>query len=132
MTCCKRMRRRAASLARAASAGRTAAAGRIADLACLTSAHARSSAGPDPITFIPSSSIGGVRMTRHGLMVSLVFLVCSGAAAAQDFGGAGGAAGGAETSAANFVVGDIRIEGLQRISEGTVFNYLPVNIDRKS
>ena len=29
---------------------------------------------------------------------------------------------------ASFVVGDIRIEGLQRISEGTVFNYLPVNI----
>jgi outer membrane protein insertion porin family len=27
-----------------------------------------------------------------------------------------------------FVVGDIRIEGLQRISEGTVYNYLPVNI----
>jgi outer membrane protein insertion porin family len=29
---------------------------------------------------------------------------------------------------AAFTVGDIRIEGLQRISEGTVFNYLPVNI----
>ena len=28
----------------------------------------------------------------------------------------------------DFTVGDIRIEGLQRISEGTVFNYLPVNI----
>src|SRR5512138_3983493 len=28
----------------------------------------------------------------------------------------------------DFVVGDIRIEGLQRISEGTVYNYLPVNI----
>jgi outer membrane protein insertion porin family len=28
----------------------------------------------------------------------------------------------------DFIVGDIRIEGLQRISEGTVFNYLPVNI----
>lgn len=28
----------------------------------------------------------------------------------------------------NFTVGDIRVEGLQRISEGTVFNYLPVNI----
>jgi outer membrane protein insertion porin family len=28
----------------------------------------------------------------------------------------------------DFVVGDIRVEGLQRISEGTVFNYLPVNI----
>lgn len=27
-----------------------------------------------------------------------------------------------------FVVGDIRVEGLQRIAEGTVFNYLPVNI----
>src|SRR5882672_10917583 len=29
---------------------------------------------------------------------------------------------------ANFTVGDIKVEGLQRISEGTVFNYLPVNI----
>ena len=29
---------------------------------------------------------------------------------------------------ARFVVGEIRIEGLQRIAEGTVFNYLPVNI----
>ncbi|MBT77808.1 MAG: outer membrane protein assembly factor BamA [Chromatiales bacterium] len=28
----------------------------------------------------------------------------------------------------SFVVRDIRIEGLQRISDGTVFNYLPVNI----
>lgn len=28
----------------------------------------------------------------------------------------------------DFVVGDIRIEGLQRISEGTVYNYLPINI----
>ncbi|HKE93382.1 MAG TPA: outer membrane protein assembly factor BamA [Povalibacter sp.] len=31
-------------------------------------------------------------------------------------------------SAETFTVGDIRIEGLQRISEGTVYNYLPVNI----
>src|SRR5487761_812472 len=29
---------------------------------------------------------------------------------------------------AEFTVGDIKVEGLQRISEGTVFNYLPVNI----
>ena len=28
----------------------------------------------------------------------------------------------------DFVVRDMRVEGLQRISEGTVFNYLPVNI----
>jgi outer membrane protein insertion porin family len=34
----------------------------------------------------------------------------------------------AQTTDGPFTVGDIRIEGLQRISEGTVFNYLPVNI----
>jgi outer membrane protein insertion porin family len=34
----------------------------------------------------------------------------------------------AQTVQEPFTVGDIRIEGLQRISEGTVFNYLPVNI----
>src|SRR5215510_104018 len=28
----------------------------------------------------------------------------------------------------SFTVGDIRVEGLQRVSEGTVYNYLPVNI----
>jgi outer membrane protein insertion porin family len=27
-----------------------------------------------------------------------------------------------------FTVGDIRLEGLQRVTEGTVFNYLPINI----
>ncbi|HEY7930558.1 MAG TPA: POTRA domain-containing protein, partial [Steroidobacteraceae bacterium] len=31
-------------------------------------------------------------------------------------------------SPTDFVVRDIRVQGLQRISEGTVFNYLPVNI----
>jgi len=32
-----------------------------------------------------------------------------------------------------FVVNDMRVEGLQRISEGTVFNYLPINVgDRVS
>src|SRR6201988_40136 len=31
-------------------------------------------------------------------------------------------------SDADFTVGDIRVEGLQRVSEGTVYNYLPVNI----
>jgi outer membrane protein insertion porin family len=34
----------------------------------------------------------------------------------------------AQTAMGDFTVGDIRIEGLQRISEGTVYNYLPVNI----
>lgn len=34
----------------------------------------------------------------------------------------------ARSTTESFVVGDIRIEGLQRISEGTVYNYLPINI----
>lgn len=34
----------------------------------------------------------------------------------------------AEVSNARFTVFDIRVDGLERISEGTVFNYLPVNI----
>ncbi|MGH8258272.1 MAG: outer membrane protein assembly factor BamA [Steroidobacteraceae bacterium] len=65
-------------------------------------------------------------MMRHGLMISLVLLAGSTAAVAQDFGGIGGVA--SPDSTADFVIGDIRIEGLQRISEGTVFNYLPINI----
>jgi outer membrane protein insertion porin family len=35
---------------------------------------------------------------------------------------------GQQSADGDFVVRDIHIEGLQRISEGTVFNYLPVNI----
>jgi outer membrane protein insertion porin family len=34
----------------------------------------------------------------------------------------------AQSPGSDFTVGDIRVEGLQRISEGTVYNYLPVNI----
>ncbi|HTW37044.1 MAG TPA: outer membrane protein assembly factor BamA [Steroidobacteraceae bacterium] len=51
-------------------------------------------------------------------------------AAAQDLG-VGPAQPVEAESDANFTVGDIRVEGLQRISEGTVFNYLPVNIGDK-
>ena len=41
---------------------------------------------------------------------------------------AAGAAMGQGTAEDEFTVGDIKVEGLQRISEGTVYNYLPVNI----
>ncbi|MEJ2275187.1 MAG: outer membrane protein assembly factor BamA, partial [Woeseiaceae bacterium] len=34
----------------------------------------------------------------------------------------------AALAADEFVVRDMRVEGLQRISEGTVFNYLPINV----
>ncbi len=34
----------------------------------------------------------------------------------------------AVTAAEEFIVRDMRVEGLQRISEGTVFNYLPINV----
>ena len=40
----------------------------------------------------------------------------------------GGATSPALGTLAEFTVGDIRIEGLQRIAEGTVLNYLPVSI----
>ena len=33
--------------------------------------------------------------------------------------------------AEEFTVRDMRVEGLQRISEGTVFNYLPINVGDK-
>lgn len=36
--------------------------------------------------------------------------------------------GFSQALADEFVVGDMRVEGLQRISEGTVFNYLPINV----
>ena len=35
---------------------------------------------------------------------------------------------GAATAVPEFMVGNIRVEGLSRVSEGTVYNYLPVNI----
>jgi len=50
---------------------------------------------------------------RHGLYACLLFLMCGASAWAAD---------------GDWVVRNIRIEGLQRISEGTVFNYLPINI----
>lgn len=47
---------------------------------------------------------------------ALLALVCAGLLPAAGF------------TAEELVVRDMRVEGLQRISEGTVFNYLPINI----
>jgi outer membrane protein insertion porin family len=68
-------------------------------------------------------------MMRYGLVVSLPFLMFAGAslANAQDLG-VGPAQPVESESESTFTVGDIRVEGLQRISEGTVYNYLPINI----
>ncbi len=49
---------------------------------------------------------------RRCIVIASCVLLCVGTSRAQDA----------------FVVGEIRIEGLQRISEGTVYNYLPINI----
>ena len=56
---------------------------------------------------------------RLVLLASVALAVHSAIALAQ---------GQVSTSDADFTVGDIKVEGLQRITEGTVFNYLPVNI----
>ena len=55
-------------------------------------------------------------MNYRAVIATFVLLVSSVAALAQ------------QARDTDFTVGDIKIEGLQRISEGTVFNYLPVNI----
>ncbi|HEY5263752.1 MAG TPA: outer membrane protein assembly factor BamA [Steroidobacteraceae bacterium] len=55
---------------------------------------------------------------RAGLLVALAIQPLGAIVHAQS----------AQSALDAFTVGDIRVEGLQRISEGTVFNYLPVNI----
>jgi outer membrane protein insertion porin family len=55
-------------------------------------------------------------MKARAVLLALALLCCAALAAAQT------------PSDADFTVGDIRVEGLQRVSEGTVYNYLPVNI----
>src|SRR5258708_6460437 len=55
-------------------------------------------------------------MNYRAVLAAFLTLVTSAAAFAQ------------QAEVTDFTVGDIKIEGLQRISEGTVFNSLPVNI----
>jgi len=57
-------------------------------------------------------------MKRHAALASLALLTCSTAIYSQE----------ADSNRDYFTVGDIKVEGLQRVSEGTVYNYLPVNI----
>ena len=54
--------------------------------------------------------------------------ICNGARAWRSVVAAVLLLAGSLSQAADFVVSDMRVEGLQRISEGTVFNYLPINI----
>jgi outer membrane protein insertion porin family len=70
---------------------------------------------------------------RRGAWVSVALFVHSALALAQDQGPAPAAGAAAQVPVSppdqsDFTVGDIKVEGLQRVSEGTVYNYLPVNI----
>src|SRR3984885_8428268 len=78
---------------------------------------------------------GYLCMKRFGLVIALAACVGSAVCSAQTPAPAAGAVVAPsadevvqDRSLADFTVTDIRLEGLQRISEGTVFNYLPVNI----
>src|SRR5262245_55083718 len=64
---------------------------------------------------------------RRATWVSVALFVHTTLALSQN---AGRAAPESVVSAneADFTVSDIKVEGLQRVSEGTVYNYLPVNI----
>jgi outer membrane protein insertion porin family len=64
-------------------------------------------------------------MKRRLVAVSVALFVHSALSVSQSALAQTATAGASE---ANFTVGDIKIEGLQRVSEGTVYNYLPVNI----
>ena len=64
-------------------------------------------------------------MLRNTLIAVAVSIALSGAA------GSARAQAVAAPEASGFVVGEIRVDGLQRVSEGTVYNYLPVNIGDK-
>src|ERR1700723_3661449 len=63
-------------------------------------------------------------MKRRVVMVSVALFVHAALAHAQT----PQSAQTTSPSEADFTVGDIKVEGLQRVSEGTVYNYLPVNI----
>ncbi|HUN25228.1 MAG TPA: outer membrane protein assembly factor BamA [Steroidobacteraceae bacterium] len=74
-------------------------------------------------------------MLRYGLLLLLAVALYCGPALSQDLDVPESPGEVAARNARNesFTVGDIRVVGLQRISEGTVFNYLPINIgDRLS
>ena len=67
-------------------------------------------------------------MLLRSIIHMTLALAASGAVASQAQAQVRAPAAAATGAAANFTVGNIRVEGLQRISEGTVYNYLPVNI----
>jgi outer membrane protein insertion porin family len=78
---------------------------------------------------------GKLFMKRFGLVITLALcagsVVCSAqerVPAAPDAPTAAAPEGAPALGIADFVVSNIQLEGLQRISEGTVYNYLPVNI----
>ncbi|HEY6451238.1 MAG TPA: outer membrane protein assembly factor BamA [Steroidobacteraceae bacterium] len=68
------------------------------------------------------------RAKARALIAALLMMIVPGALLAQEFADLGIGSPDSPADNTQFTVSNIRIEGLQRISEGTVFNYLPVNI----
>ena len=67
-------------------------------------------------------------MKARALLLCTTLLAAPAAVLAQALVPAQPAPAAAPASDADFTVGDIRVDGLARVSEGTVYNYLPVNI----
>ncbi len=90
----------------------------------VTVVHAQADGGPSPRTTAAPSAPGKPTAPAASTASTAAAAMAPASGAAE----AAGPAASTEGSPADFVVGDIRVIGLQRISEGTVFNYLPVNI----
>src|SRR5579871_2852849 len=67
-------------------------------------------------------------MKARAVLVCMLLLGTSAGALAQALQQPAVPAASPPTNGSDFTVGDIRVEGLARVSEGTVYNYLPVNI----
>ena len=74
------------------------------------------------------TALGGGSLSQQALAQAVLGQPGIGTGLGQGQGAGFGQGLGQGATESGFTVGDIKVQGLQRISEGTVFNYLPVNI----